>query len=252
MSRALSPEPGAPARLARSRRPPGGTLFLDEIGEMPLELQPYFLRVLDGGEVYPLGDSKPRKVRFRLVAATNKDLRAEVTAGRFREDLFYRVSVTALRVPSLRERKEDLSPLVHHFSGEVSQRYGAPTKRFEPEVLETFERYAWPGNVRELRNVVEGMMTLATGDTVTLADLPPEIASSITQPNPLRPAPTDSAPVADLEAVERDAISTAIASCHGNLTLTARELRISKSTLYSKVRKHGLDKVLLEARLHGR
>ena len=230
----------------------GGTLFLDEIGEMPLELQPYFLRVLDGGEVYPLGDSKPRKVRFRLVAATNKDLRAEVTAGRFREDLFYRVSVTALRVPSLRERKEDLSPLVHHFSGEVSQRYGAPMKGFEPEVLEAFERYAWPGNVRELRNVVEGMMTLATGDTVTLADLPPEIASSITQPIPQRSVPTHSAAVVDLEAVECDAISTAITSCHGNLTLAAKELRISKSTLYLKVRKHGLDKTLLEARLHGR
>ena len=230
----------------------GGTLFLDEIGEMPLELQPYFLRVLDGGEVYPLGDSKPRKVRFRLVAATNKDLRAEVTAGRFREDLFYRVSVTALRVPSLRERKEDLSPLVHHFSGEVSQRYGAPMKGFEPEVLEAFERYAWPGNVRELRNVLEGMMTLATGDTVTLADLPPEIASSITQPIPQRSVPTHSAAVVDLEAVECDAISTAITSCHGNLTLAAKELRISKSTLYLKVRKHGLDKTLLEARLHGR
>src|SRR2546430_12008585 len=116
------------------------TLFLDEIGEMPLELQPYFLRVLDGGEVYPLGDSKPRKVQFRLVAATNKDLRAEVTAGRFREDLFYRVSVTALRIPALRERKGDISTLVEHFSGAVSCRYGASPKRFEPELLDAFER----------------------------------------------------------------------------------------------------------------
>jgi transcriptional regulator of acetoin/glycerol metabolism len=230
----------------------GGTLFLDEIGEMPLELQPYFLRVLDGGEVYPLGDSKPRKVRFRLVAATNKDLRAEVSVGRFREDLFYRVSVMALRIPSLRERKEDISALVDHFSGAVSRRYDAPMKRFEPAVLDAFERYAWPGNVRELRNVVEGMMTLATGDDVTLADLPPEIASAITQPNPQLPVPAHSAPVADLEAVEREAISTAIAGCHGNLTLVAKELRISKSTLYLKVRKHGLDKTLLEARLHVR
>ena len=230
----------------------GGTLFLDEIGEMPLDLQPYFLRVLDGGELYPLGDSKPRKVRFRLVAATNKDLRAEVTAGRFREDLFYRVSVTALRIPSLRERKEDISTLVEHFSGEVARRYGAPMKRFEPEVLDAFERYAWPGNVRELRNVVEGMVTLATGDAVTLADLPPEIASSTTQANPQPPVPTHSAAVANLEAVERDAISTAITSCHGNLTLVAKELSISKSTLYVKVRKHGLDKTLLEARVHGR
>ena len=160
--------------------------------------------------------------------------------------------MTALRVPSLRERKEDLSTLVEHFSGEVSQRHGAPMKRFEPEVLDAFERYAWPGNVRELRNVVEGMMTLATGDTVTLADLPPEIASSITQPIPQRSVPTHSAAVVDLEVVECDAISTAITSCHGNLTLAAKELRISKSTLYLKVRKHGLDKTLLEARLRGR
>src|SRR5207245_9920890 len=100
------------------------------------------------------------------------------------------------------------------------------------------------------RNVVEGMVTLATGDALTLADLPPEIASSITQPNPQLPVPTHSATVANLEAVERDAISAAIASCHGNLTLVARELRISKSTLYVKVRKHGLDKALLAARLH--
>jgi sigma-54 dependent transcriptional regulator, acetoin dehydrogenase operon transcriptional activator AcoR len=231
----------------------GGTLFLDEIGEMPLDLQPYFLRVLDGGELYPLGDSKPRRVRFRLVAATNKDLRAEVTAGHFREDLFYRVSVTALRIPSLRERKEDISTLVEHFSDEVTRRYGAPLKRFTPEVLDAFEQYAWPGNVRELHNVVEGMLSLATGDVVTLADLPPEIASSIIQPNQSpRPAPTHSAPVAGLGAVERDAIRTAIASCHGNLTLAASKLRISKSTLYLKVRKHGLDKTLLEGRLHGR
>ena len=100
--------------------------------------------------------------------------------------------------------------------------------------------------------MVEGMVTLATGDTVTLADLPPEIAASITQPNPELPVPTHPATVANLEAVERDAISTAIASCHGNLTLVAKELRISKSTLYVKVRKHGLDKTLLEARRHGR
>ena len=238
--------------IGRIEAAAGGTLFLDEIGEMPLELQPYFLRVLDGGEVYPVGDSKPRKVQFRLVAATNKDLRAEVTAGRFREDLFYRVFVTALRIPSLRERTEDISTLVEHFSGEVSRRYGASMKRFEPEVLDAFERYAWPGNVRELRSVVEGMVMLATGDAVTVADLPQEIVSSITEASPQLAVPTPSATVTNLEAVERAAISTAIAGCHGNLTLVAKELRISKSTLYAKVRKHALDQILLEARLHGR
>src|SRR3989442_698218 len=238
--------------IGRIEAAAGGPLFLDEIGEMPLELPPYFLAVLDGREVYPVGDSKPRKVQFRLVAATNKDLRAEVTAGRFREDLFYRVFVTALRIPSLRERKEDISTLVEHFSGEVSRRYGASMKRFEPEVLDAFERYAWPGNVRELRSVVEGMVMLATGDAVTVADLPPEIASSITEASLQLAVPTPSATVTNLEAVERAAISTAIAGCHGNLTLVAKELRISKSTLYAQVRKHALDQILLEARLHGR
>src|SRR5258705_1646736 len=129
----------------------GGTLFLDEIGEMPLDLQPYFLRVLEGGEVYALGDNRPRQVEFRLVAATNKDLRAEVTAHRFRMDLFYRVAVTTLRIPALRERREDIPTLVEYFSGEVSQRHGVSAKRFDPEPLSALGRYAWPGNVRELR-----------------------------------------------------------------------------------------------------
>jgi len=224
----------------------GGTLFLDEIGEMPLEVQPIFLRALEGGELYRLGDSKPRIVAFRLVAATNKDLRAEVAGGRFRQDLFYRVSVTALRVPSLRERREDLPALVEHFNGEVSRRYGVPMKRVEPGVLEAFDRYAWPGNVREMRNVVEGMLMLTTGDAVTVADLPVEIASSITAANPQPVIPRPS--VTNLEVVERDAISTAIVTCHGNLTLVARELRISKSTLYLKVEKYGLGEALREAR----
>src|SRR6266849_2696843 len=107
----------------------GGTLFLDEIGEMPLELQPYLLRVLEGGELYPLGASQPRHVEFKLIAASNRDLRAEVAAGRFRQDLFYRVSVTTLRIPALRERKEDIAELVEHFNREVSHRHGVSVKR---------------------------------------------------------------------------------------------------------------------------
>ena len=220
----------------------GGTLFLDEIGEMPLDLQPYFLRVLEGGEVYPLGDSRPRKVEFRLVAATNKDLRAEVNAHRFRMDLFYRVAVTALRIPSLRERSEDIPGLIEHFGQEVSQRHGVSMKRFESVVLAALCAYEWPGNVRELRNVVEGLVLMATGDTISISDLPAELTSS-------RSAPVAHAGVMDLESAERDAIAGAVTACHGNLTLAARQLRISKSTLYIKVKKYGLDKLVPEARV---
>jgi sigma-54 dependent transcriptional regulator, acetoin dehydrogenase operon transcriptional activator AcoR len=226
----------------------GGTLFLDEIGEMPLELQPYLLRVLEGGELYPLGASQPRHVQFKLIAATNRDLRADVAAGRFRQDLFYRVSVTALRIPALRERKEDIAELVEHFSREVSHRHGVPVKGFEANVIDAFERYAWPGNVREMRNVVEGMVMLSDNDTVTAAQLPEEMAFSIAGAGGPPHVSAEPATVPDLEAVERDAISTAIARRQGNLTRVAKELRLSKSTLYLKIDKYGLNTALREAR----
>ena len=227
----------------------GGTLFLDEIGEMPLELQPYLLRVLEGGELYPLGASQPRHVQFKLIAATNRDLRADVAAGRFRQDLFYRVSVTTLRIPALRERKEDIAELVEHFSREVSHRHGVSAKRFEAEVIDALERYAWPGNVREMRHVVEGMVMLTDDDTVTAAALPEEIARSVAAPGPEPGVSADSEAVRDLDAVERDAISTTIVRRRGNLTMAAKDLRISKSTLYLKIDKYGLNPTLHQARL---
>ena len=222
----------------------GGTLFLDEIGEMPLELQPYLLRVLEGGEVYPLGGAKPRTVEFRLVAATNKDLRAEVTAHRFRSDLFYRISVTSLHIPALRERREDIPALVEHFSRDVALRHGSRQKQFEPDALSALGRHTWPGNIRELRNVVEGAALMATGEMVTVSDLPGDVTS-------LRDEARGRT-VVDLEAVERAAISAAIVACRGNLTLAAKELRVSKSTLYLKVKKYGLDKLVPDARVSAR
>src|SRR5262245_9129938 len=230
----------------------GGTLFLDEIGEMPLELQPYLLRVLEGGELYPLGASQPRNVQFKLIAATNKDLRAEVAAGRFRQDLFYRVSVTTLRIPALRERKEDIAELVDHFNREVSHRHGVPVKRFETDVIDALERYAWPGNVREMRHVVEGMVMLTNDDTVTAAAIPEEIARSVAAPGGEHGAQAESAAVWDLGAVERDVISTAIARRQGNLTMVAKDLRISKSTLYLKIDKYELNPTLRQARQQDR
>ena len=124
----------------------GGTLFLDEVGEMPIDVQPFFLRALEGGEVYPVGSNSPRKVQFRLITASNRDLKADVTAGRFRMDLFYRVSVTSIPIPSLADRKEDIPALVEHFSCAVAKRHAIPMRRFDPDVLVVFDCYQWPGN----------------------------------------------------------------------------------------------------------
>ncbi len=218
----------------------GGTLFLDEIGEMPLDVQPYLLRVLEGGEVCPVGSNKPLHVQFRLIAASNRDLRAEVDAACFRSDLFYRVSVTSLRVPSLRERREDISVLVEHFSRDAARRHGIPVKSFDPEVLAVFENHSWPGNVRELRNAVETMVLLAEDDVLGYADLPADIAS--------RAGAQTCAPAAGLEGVERFAIAGAIRKHSGNLALTSRDLRISKSTLYLKIKKYALEPTIQESR----
>ena len=238
-------------RIGRIEAAHGGTLFLDEIGEMPLDLQPSLLRVLEDGEVYPLGENRPRTVAFRLVVACNRDLRAEVAAGRFRMDLFYRVSVTSLVIPALRERQEDIPALVEHFSRDVARRHGMSVPRFEPEVLRAFETYAWPGNVRELRNVVEGLVLMAAGERVTVADLPAEFAAAIVVGTPTHGAPGP-VTVTGLEAVERDAIRAAILTYHGNLTEVARALHIAKSTLYLKIERYALDHVLRSVRPSGR
>jgi transcriptional regulator with PAS, ATPase and Fis domain len=225
----------------------GGTLFLDEVSEMPLDLQPYLLRVLEGGEFYPLGSSKSRVVRFRLVAACNRDVRSEVRAGRFRADLFYRISVTSLHVPALRERFEDLPLLVDHFARQMAERHGTSTKTFSPNVLLVFSRYAWPGNLRELRNVVEAMVLGAVGDVVSQDALPPDFPPSAGDP-----PPPERAPVRALGDLERDLISSTLELRKGNLTHVAKDLGISRSTLYLKVKRYSLHAVLDKSRVGGR
>jgi DNA-binding NtrC family response regulator len=203
-----------------------GTLFLDEIADLPLELRPYLARVLEMGEVYPRGAKAARPVRFRFIAASHRDLRAEVKAGRFRIDLFYRISVTTLRVPALRDRPQDVPALVDHFARQVATRYGLPVRRFAPEVLAAFARYTWPGNVRELRNVVSAMMLLADREVIAVDALPAELTLR-TSNGRSGPAPIDEG----LRGVERDAIAAAIRTHRGNLTRVARSLRISKHAL---------------------
>ena len=225
-----------------------GTLFLDEIGEIPLDMQPYLLRVLEEGKIYPLGDNKPRRVDFRLIAATNKDLRTETTAGRFRLDLFYRVSVGLLRIPPLRERIDDIPFLVEHFNRQVAERHGKPMKEFEPDVLAAFREHSWPGNIRELRNLVESLVVLmGRRNTVTTADLPQEFLSSIGAGQSTN---TGSEPVlTKLEGAELDAVKTTIYACRGNLTQAAEKLGIAKSTLYQKIKEYGLAQEVTNARV---
>lgn len=232
----------------------GGSLFLDEIGEMPLDLQAHFLRVLEEGEVYRLGENTPRKVRVRVMAATNRDLRAEVAAGNFRMDLYYRLAVTVLHLPGLADHREDIPLLVRHFVDQVAARHGVPATYPDEEVMAVLAAYSWPGNVRELRNVVEGMVLLAQADTLTLDDLPPEILG---EPGPVYPDVAGAGPpvvmsggaraatAVRLVDAERSSILAAVRAEGGNFTRAARRLGIAKSTLYEKMKRHGLDRYVI-------
>ena len=207
----------------------GGTLFLDEIGEMPLDMQPHLLRVLQDGIVVRLGDTRERKVAVRLVAATNRDLLAEVAAGRFREDLFHRLCVVSLKLPALRERPGDIKAVIVHLNGRLADKYGCQPKNLAPGVLEALLRYRWPGNIRELLNVFEAMFALSEGETIDESLLPPHIAGGVLV------APTPALPAGRLEEVEREAIQLAITRANGNLSRAARSLGIARSTLYVKL-----------------
>lgn len=226
----------------------GGTLFLDEIGEMPMDLQPHLLRVLEEGEIYRLGENTPRKVAFRLIAATNRDLRQEVAAGRFRMDLFYRIAVTSIHIPPLRERREDIRGIVAGLSSAVSARHGIPMPVIDESALVALEQYDWPGNVRELRNVVEAMLMMVSGRDITVADLPPELRGGV---GAAKPAAASAVPAGTLGGAEQLQIRNALRRSGGNATLAARTLGIAKSTLYHKLKKYDLEEVLEGARGHG-
>ena len=163
---------GRPGRFELAHQ---GTLCLDEIGEMHLDLQPVLLRVLAEGLVYRVGDTRPRPVNVRLIAITNRDLRAEVEAGRFRRDLFYRISVTSITVPPLRDRVDDIEPLVDHFNRLLSTRHHLPMRHFATDAMDALRRSRWPGNVRELRNLIERLLLTSDNELVTLDDLPSDL-----------------------------------------------------------------------------
>jgi transcriptional regulator of acetoin/glycerol metabolism len=223
--------------VGRFEQAHGGTLCLDEIGEMPLDLQSFLLRVLEDGVVYRLGSGQPHPVDVRLVAMTNRHLLDEVAAGRFRRDLYHRLSVTRLQPPPLRDRDGDIDLLVAHFNRQLAARHAVPERQFGEDVMAMLRDYDWPGNVRELRNMVESLLLMPEPEAVS----PAEAAGLLEHfsLHAILPSVAD-AKGASLEDAERAAIVEAMRQCHGNLAEAARSLRISRSTLYRKLDRYGL------------
>lgn len=213
----------------------GGTLFLDEVGEMPLDMQPHLLRVLQDGVVVRLGDTRERRVAVRVVAATNRDLQKEIAAGRFREDLYHRLCVVSLVLPPLRDRPGDIEAIIAHLNGKLACKYGCAPKQLEPAVWQALLRYRWPGNIRELHNVFEVMFALSEGHIIDTSLLPPGIAQTPEDAVSVSTSTPTPVPRGRLEEMERQAILDAIANSHGNMSMAARTLGISRSTLYVKL-----------------
>lgn len=231
-------------RAGRFELAHGGTLCLDEVGELPLDLQPVLLRVLEEGVIYRLGDGKPRHVNVRLLAMTNRDLLHEVEAGRFRRDLYHRINVTRVRVPPLRERDQDIELLTEHFNLQLSLRHGVPVRQFGADVRAVMRAYSWPGNVRELRNLIESLLLTSDQDRVQLSELPEELLTAAQLPTAVPPALHEQQPATSLEESERLAIVRAIKDHQGNLAKAARALGVSRSTLYRKVERYRLEDVV--------
>jgi DNA-binding NtrC family response regulator len=217
-------------RVGRFELADGGTLFLDEIANLTPNQQATLLRVLQTGELERVGSSKTRRVDVRIISATNADVNAEMAAGRFREDLLFRINTIEIHLPPLRERLEDIPVLAAYFLREYAGKYRKPVSKFHPEAMKALLSYSWPGNVRELAHAVERAALLAEGDTVRPGDLN------------LRAPGDGGARLEDmsLEDVERLLIQKALARYQGNVSAAAKTLGLSRSALYRRLQRHGL------------
>ncbi|HXG98351.1 MAG TPA: sigma-54 dependent transcriptional regulator [Gemmatimonadales bacterium] len=219
-------------RIGRFELAEGGTLFLDEIANLPLPQQAKLLRVLETGEYERVGASRPRRADVRLVAATNADIHAEVKAGRFREDLLFRLNTVEIRLPPLRERRADIPLLAAHFLRRYAARYRKAAKEFAPDAMEVLLRHSWPGNVRELDHAIERAMLMAEGGRVQARDFGLDggegggAAAALDQMS--------------LEDVERVLIQKALTRATGNVSDAAKALGLSRSALYRRLKRHGL------------
>ena len=217
-------------RVGRFELADGGTLFLDEIGNLALAQQAKLLRVLQTGEVERVGSAKPRKVDVRLISATNANLNDEVAAGRFREDLLFRLNTIELHLPPLRERREDIGALAMHFLRKHGDRYRKPVKGFDAPAMQQLLEHPWPGNIRELGHAIERAVLLASGDLVRAADL--ALRSPAPSSTKLEDLP--------LEDVERLLIKKALERHQGNVSQAAKALGLSRSALYRRIAAYGL------------
>ena len=224
-------------RIGKFEQAHGGTIFLDEIGEMSPATQVKVLRVLQEREFERVGGNELVKVDVRILSATNKDIEEEVKKGQFREDLYYRLSVFPIKIPPLRERKEDIPLLAQYFLGKYAQREGKEVHSISSEALEVMMAYNWPGNVRELENAIERGVVLASGDEIAAKDLPPNVRSIGEKKIVVN---TSSTLNTWIEKLEEEALRKALLECEGNISLTARKLGIGRATIYRKAKKYGL------------
>jgi DNA-binding NtrC family response regulator len=238
-------------KIGRFQEADGGTLFLDEVGEMPLEAQVKLLRVLQSGEIQPIGARHAKEVDVRVIAATNKTLLAEVEAGRFREDLYYRLNVVQVAIPPLRERTGDIPALARHLLGRIAEQPGLRPLGITDDALALLGTYDWPGNVRQLQNALFRAAVLCDGDGLTRADFPQIAQLALGKPASGGPAQQSGnggvtlfRPDGNLRAldeIEADVIRLAIGHYRGRMTEVARRLGIGRSTLYRKLGELGID-----------
>ena len=212
----------------------GGTLFLDEIGEMPIDLQAKLLRVLETSEYIPVGDTTPKKSNFRLIAATNRDLKTESDEHRFRSDLYFRLNIFEIKLPSLRERIKDIPVLTNHFVKQFSEKTNKKTLHISDDFLQKLENYSWPGNIRELKNIIERSVILSNGDTLTSDVLPYEMQHQAEKS-------TKSMSAFSMQSIEKLHIQKVLNYTKGNKAETARLLEIGIATLYRKLEEYGIE-----------
>jgi DNA-binding NtrC family response regulator len=224
-----------------------GTLFLDEVGDLPLDVQPKLLRFLEQSEIMPVGETRPQRVDVRVLAATNADLEQRVAEGKFREDLYYRLSVIRIHVPALRERREEIPHLSTFFLREASERLGKPEVQLGTATLDLFASYWWPGNVRQLRNEIQRAVALsAPGGTIEPEHLSADLIAPQTASAEMSSVSALAAPgnlSAAVETLERNMIRATLSNTAGNISESARVLGLTRRGLYLKMRRLGLEGV---------